>query len=80
MNDARNAPSILYKLKLKNMNKLVIEHLNINSLPIKFSRLKLIIKNINILVITETKIDSSFLLLSLQLRDSQFCIGSIEMG
>ena len=61
INDHCDTPSILNELRLKNVNKLVIGHLNINSLPNKFDQLKLIIgKNIDILVITETKIDSSF--------------------
>ena len=51
----------LNELRLKNINKLVISHLNINSLSNKFNQLKLIIKNkVDILVITETKLDSSF--------------------
>ena len=60
-------------MKLKNINKLVIGHLNINSLPSKFCQLKLIIeKNIDILVITETKLDSSF-------PSSQFKIEGFSM-
>ena len=51
-----------------NINKLVIFHLNINSPSNKFDQLKLIIKNkVDILVRTETKLDSSF-------PDSQFII------
>ena len=58
----------LNELTLKNINRLVIGHLNINSLSNKFDQLKLIIKNKgDILVITETKLDSSF-------PDSQFKI------
>ena len=58
----------LNELRQKNINKLVISHLNINSLSNKFDQLKLIIKNeVDILVITETKLDSSF-------PDSQFKI------
>ena len=58
----------LNDLRLKNINKLVICHLNINWLSNKFDQLKLIIKNkVNILVITETKLDSS-------LPDSPFII------
>ena len=61
INDHCDTPSILNELRLKNVNKLVIGHLNINSLPNKFDQLKSIIgKNIDILVITETKIDLSF--------------------
>ena len=48
-------------LRLKNINKLVICHSNINSLSNSFDQLKLIIKNkVDVLVITETKLDSSF--------------------
>ena len=55
-----DTPSILSKLKLKNVNKLVTGHLNVNSLPGKFDQLKVVIKsNIDILIVTETKIDSS---------------------
>ena len=65
--------SILNKLKLKNINKLVIGHLNINSLPNRFCQLKLIIeKNIEILFIAETKLDSNF-------RSSQFKIKGSSM-
>ena len=37
--------STLTKLKLKNVNGLVIGHLNINSLPGKFDQLKVVIEN-----------------------------------
>ena len=62
----------LNKLRLKNIYKFVIffykSFLNINSLFNKLDQLKLIIKNkVDILVITETKLDSSF-------PDSQFLI------
>ena len=46
---------------LKNNNRLVIGNLNINSISNKFDNLKLIIQGkIGILVITETKTDSTF--------------------
>ena len=48
-------------------------HLNINSLPNKFDQLKMIIgNNIDILILTETKIDSSF-------PNSQFMIEGLSM-
>ena len=48
-------------LELKNDHRLVIGNLNINSIITKFDNLKLIIQDkIYILVITETKIDSTF--------------------
>ena len=48
-------------LRLKNFNKLIIAHLNINSLRNKFEFLiSLIDDNIDILMISETKLDQSF--------------------
>ena len=48
------------------MNKAIIGNININSLPAKFDKVKGVIlkkiKNVNILVITETKLDDAFLL------------------
>ena len=68
-----DAPSILSKLKLKNVNRLVIAHLNINSLSDKLDRLKVPIENsIDILIVTEIKIDSSF-------SSSQFMIEGFWM-
>ena len=52
---------VLENLTLKNNNRLVIGNLNINSTSNKFDNLKLIIQGkIDILVITETKTDSTF--------------------
>ena len=52
---------VLKNLKLKNNHRLVIGNLNINSTSNKFDNLKLIIQGkIDILVITETKTDSTF--------------------
>ena len=54
-------PLLLKNLKLKNTNRLILGHLNINSILGKFDHLKnLIVNNIDILVVIETKIDSSF--------------------
>ena len=46
INSPCDTPSILNKLKLKNINRLLIGHLNINSLPGKLGQLKLIIEKI----------------------------------
>ena len=57
----KNPIILLKKIKLANFNRIVIAHLNINSLRNKFEALKAMISdNIDILVITETKIDESF--------------------
>ena len=54
---------VLENLKLKNNHRLVIGNLNINSTSNKFDNLKLITQGkIDILVITETKTDLTFLL------------------
>ena len=52
---------ILKNLKIKNINRLIIGHLNINSVVRKFESLKTTIQgNIDVLVITESKLDQSF--------------------
>ena len=55
-------------MRIKNVDRLIIGNLNINSIPNKFEQLKgLIQRKVDILVITETKIDLSF-------PKPQFCI------
>ena len=59
---------ILRDLRVKNTNRIVIASLNINSIPNKFDALKTIIPgNIDIFVLTETKLDDSF-------PTAQFCM------
>ena len=59
--DAENANDALKEIRIKNVNKIVIGTLNINSLASKFDELREIIgKNLDILTIQETKLDSSF--------------------
>ena len=57
-------PKLVFQnLKIKNNHRLVIGNLNINLISNKFDNLKLIIEGkIDILIITETKTDSTFLL------------------
>ena len=46
---------------MNNPNRLVLSHLNVNSLPILFNQLKLIINDkVNIIGTTGTKLDFSF--------------------
>ena len=72
VDDPCDAPLILRNLKLKNINRLVLAHLNINSLSAKFDQLKLLIgKNIDILVLTEV-----FLVPSSELKDLQ-CLSDL---
>ena len=53
--------NVLKKIRIQNLNRVVIAHLNINSIRNKFTFLAECIKdNIDILVISETKIDDSF--------------------
>ena len=56
-----DAQSILKGIKIKNINRLMIGCLNINSLASKFDLLKEIISNnLDILMVLETKLDDSF--------------------
>ena len=53
--------SELRELGFKNVNRLIIGNLNINSIPNKFEQVKFLIKDkFDILLITETKLDSTF--------------------
>ena len=52
---------VLDKIRQKHSNRLVIAQLNINSLRNKFASVSTMIKdNVDLLLISETKIDSSF--------------------
>ena len=52
---------VLKRIRIKNINRLIIATLNINSLANKFEQLKVIVgNNIDVLVIIETKLDKSF--------------------
>ena len=56
-----NRLSTIKNLRLSNVNRVVIGNLNINSLSNKFNQLKeLVLKHVDILVLTETKLDDSF--------------------
>ena len=60
-NELTSPEEQLHNLRLKNPNRLICAHLNINSLRNKFDLLANIIKDkIDILMISETKLDSSF--------------------
>ena len=53
--------SLINKLRTENINRIIIAHLNINSIRNKFDMLSDIVKkNIDILCITETKLDDTF--------------------
>ena len=59
--DSENALDMLREIRIKNVNNVTIGTLNINSLAPKFEQLREIIgKNLDILTIQETKLDSSF--------------------
>jgi len=62
--DNENEQEIDYDLKtyrVKNVGKIIMATLNINSIRNKFEQLKMLISgNIDVLVITETKLDDSF--------------------
>ena len=56
-----DAGKTLKDLKINNINRFAIGHININSLRKKIDSLQEIIKgNLDILIISETKLDTSF--------------------
>ena len=58
---AESAFDILKEIRVKNVNRIVIGTLNINSLAPKFDQLREVIgNNLDILTIQETKLDASF--------------------
>ena len=78
-----NASDILQKVRIKNVNRIVIGSLNINSLPNKFDELKEVIgRNLDILTIQETKLDSSFPLQQFVIEgySAPYKLDKIEMG
>ena len=61
INDNDTLLSSLKALKAKNTKRLVFGNLNINTINNKFEQLKYMIgNNIDVLIVTETKLDSSF--------------------
>ena len=60
-NEANNDNNVLKNLRLKNSNKVIIGHININSLRNKFEILTEMVRDkVDSLMISETKLDSSF--------------------
>ena len=60
LSESNNVAS-LCSIRKRNLNKLVVAHLNINSLRLKFdSFVQKITGNVDILMISETKLDNSF--------------------
>ena len=52
-----NFKTKLKDIRITNLNRIVVSHININSIANKF---KLLMGNVDILMVTETKIDESF--------------------
>ena len=62
INTAPNSLSKIKELRIGNANKVIIGNLNINSIRNKFEQLKeTVLKYVDILVVTETKLDETFL-------------------
>ena len=71
MND-QEVTSILKEIRVKNINRIIVGHLNVNSLAEKFDSLKVIIPgNIDIMVISESKLHDSY-------PNSQFIINGFS--
>ena len=62
LNDQQNLDSNVHRVRIENPSRIIFGQININSIRNKFDLLMNIIKNeIDILMISETKIDNSFL-------------------
>ena len=76
------SPNLLFEIKkarIRNPNKIIIENLNINSLPNKFEQLKdIVMQHTDILVLTETKLDDTFP--TAQFLVNRTDLTDIEMG
>ena len=71
--DNSNSIMQLKNLRLKYINRVITENPNINSLPLKFSQLQeIVVKYVDILILTETKLDDSF-------PTSQFMLDGFSM-
>ena len=59
--EGKNPPSILNELRNKNPGRIIIDHLNINSLRNKFDTMKSLIQvKVDVFVVSETIIAESF--------------------
>ena len=59
--ESNNENNLLKNLRLKNSNKVITDHFNINSLRNKFELLTEMVRDkVDLLMISETKLDSSF--------------------
>ena len=64
-NSVSNKSDALTEIRIKNPKQLIIAHLNINSLRNKFDQLKILVQDkIDILLVTENKLDDTFPILS----------------
>ena len=71
--------SSLKSVRRKNLSRIIFAHLNINSLRSKFDTLVHQIKgNVDVLVISETKLDESFLKGNLKFLDLQHLFEGTE--
>ena len=62
INTTQNSSSKIKEIRIWNANKVIIDNLNINSIRNKFEQSKeTVLKYIDILVVTETKPDETFL-------------------
>ena len=61
VNTTPNSLSKIKEIRIGNANKVIIDNLNINSIRNKFEQSKeTVLKYIDILVVTETKLDETF--------------------
>ena len=83
MDCARNLEeplSIFKELGLKNANRIIIGHLNINSIRNKFKGFRLLVKDsLDLIIITEKTIGNSFITGQFLIMAFQCQLGQIEI-
>ena len=57
----REVSEVLKQIRIKNVNKVIIGHLNVNCFAVKLDAIKIIIQdNVDIMIFSETKLDASY--------------------
>ena len=60
MTNYQDVSRVLREMKISNLNKVIVAHLNVNPFPDKLEAIKIIIpSNIDIMIFSETKLDAS---------------------
>ena len=80
-NENKPFKEVLGSLRRSNVNRIILAHLNINSIPNKFSLLaEGVSGNVDIIMISQTKVDETFPARQFYMMDTHLPIDWIEMA